>query len=149
MRILFAKLAMVAAVGMVCVGQAICQVAHLETPHYPALARQARVTGTVTVRVHINSDGKVASTEAISGPPLLSEPVRENASRWTFVPGIEETLEIAYEFQLQEGEVDCDPGATVSFDLPNKVLIVSNFQAPEEYTAILRPKKKRWWLLGR
>lgn len=46
---------------------------------YPALARQARITGDVRVNVHVRPDGGVASAEALSGHPLLKSGAVENA----------------------------------------------------------------------
>ena len=42
-------------------------------PAYPALAREARAQGQVTVKILIGEDGRVASAEAVSGHPLLHE----------------------------------------------------------------------------
>jgi len=40
-------------------------------PHYPVIAVEARVQGTVVVSALIGGDGRIASLRAISGPPLL------------------------------------------------------------------------------
>jgi TonB family protein len=46
----------------------------LPQPLYPRAARRARVSGSVTVLVTIDEEGKVISAEAASGPHLLREP---------------------------------------------------------------------------
>ncbi|HKU75254.1 MAG TPA: energy transducer TonB [Pyrinomonadaceae bacterium] len=43
----------------------------LPQPAYPALARAAHVSGTVTVQVLIDEQGNVSSAHAIDGHPLL------------------------------------------------------------------------------
>jgi len=43
----------------------------LPKPPYPAIARQAHASGTVTVQVTIDENGNVISAHAISGHPLL------------------------------------------------------------------------------
>lgn len=40
-------------------------------PHYPALALEARVQGTVVISAIIGTDGRIASLRVLSGPPLL------------------------------------------------------------------------------
>jgi TonB family protein len=44
---------------------------HLAQPTYPAIARQAHVSGTVLVQVLIDESGNVVSARAIEGHPLL------------------------------------------------------------------------------
>jgi TonB family protein len=43
----------------------------LPTPEYPAIARAAHASGTVTVEVVVDEDGNVAGAKAVSGHPLL------------------------------------------------------------------------------
>ena len=43
----------------------------LPTPEYPTVARQAKASGTVVVRVTIDEDGNVIAAHAVSGHPLL------------------------------------------------------------------------------
>jgi protein TonB len=40
-------------------------------PQYPAIAREARIQGTVVVSALIGTDGRIASVRALSGPPML------------------------------------------------------------------------------
>jgi protein TonB len=40
-------------------------------PHYPAIAQQARIQGTVVVSALIGTDGRISSLRALSGPPML------------------------------------------------------------------------------
>jgi TonB family protein len=47
------------------------QAVRLPAPSYPAIARQAHASGTVTVQVTIDESGNVISANAIEGHPLL------------------------------------------------------------------------------
>jgi TonB family protein len=65
--------------------------ASLPNPEYPAIARAARASGTVTVEVIVDEDGNVAAAKAVSGHPLL-QAAAVNAARQakftsTFVNG--------------------------------------------------------------
>lgn len=51
----------------------------LPMPVYPAIARQARITGPVQVQVLIDESGKVVSASAVSGHPFL-KPAAEKAA---------------------------------------------------------------------
>jgi TonB family protein len=51
---------------------------------YPPIARLARYSGTVTLGFTVDSDGKTASIEIISGHPILSAAAKENLSTWRF-----------------------------------------------------------------
>ena len=53
---------------------------NLATPQYPAIARQAHVSGQVTVEVAVDETGRVITARAVSGNPLL-RPAAENAAR--------------------------------------------------------------------
>jgi TonB family protein len=57
---------------------------NLYFPVYPPLARQARITGDVTILIHIRKDGKVESAEVVSGPPMLKQAALESAQKSTF-----------------------------------------------------------------
>lgn len=56
----------------------------LVPPVYPLLARMARITGDVRVQVLIRKDGSVASSEVISGHPILKQSALESAQKSTF-----------------------------------------------------------------
>lgn len=51
---------------------------------YPPLARQARISGDVSVNVQVRADGTVASVELLNGHPLLAPEVVENAKKSEF-----------------------------------------------------------------
>lgn len=43
------------------------------TPQYPAIAKQARVQGTVVVHALISKSGQVENAQVVSGPPMLAQ----------------------------------------------------------------------------
>ncbi len=55
-------------------------------PTYPALARQARVSGTVQLLGIIGKDGRVAQLQVISGHPLLVTAALDAVRQWTYRP---------------------------------------------------------------
>ena len=55
-------------------------------PTYPAIARQARVSGTVQLLGIIGKDGRVAQLQVISGHPLLVTAALEAVRQWTYRP---------------------------------------------------------------
>ena len=56
------------------------------TPAYPPLAKQARVTGTVSLAVDIGKDGVVLNVELISGHPLLADAAISAVKQWVYKP---------------------------------------------------------------
>jgi protein TonB len=58
----------------------------LPKPPYPAIARAAHASGTVTVQVTIDESGKVISAHAVSGHPLLQQAAVQAALQARFTP---------------------------------------------------------------
>jgi protein TonB len=58
----------------------------LVTPAYPAIAKAAHASGTVTVRVLIDENGNVVSASAVSGHPLLQQSATNAARASKFTP---------------------------------------------------------------
>jgi TonB family protein len=58
----------------------------LPKPPYPAIARSARASGTVTVQVTVDESGKVISARAITGHPLLQQAAVQAAYNAKFSP---------------------------------------------------------------
>jgi TonB family protein len=63
-------------------------------PVYPELAKRMNVTGRVKIEVIITPDGRVKSTRALGGHPLLVQSCVEAVKEWKFVPAPEETTQI-------------------------------------------------------
>ena len=55
-------------------------------PPYPAIARAARASGTVTVQVMVDEEGRVISANAVSGHPLLQAAAVAAARQARFSP---------------------------------------------------------------
>jgi periplasmic protein TonB len=55
-------------------------------PIYPAVAKSARVQGTVVLHAIISKDGKIEQVTYISGPPLLVRAAQDAVLRWTYAP---------------------------------------------------------------
>jgi protein TonB len=78
----------------------------LPKPAYPAVAKAARQTGTVTVQVTIDENGNVISARAVGGPPLLQAAAVSAARGAKFSPTklsgqpVKVTGVITYNFQL-------------------------------------------------
>jgi periplasmic protein TonB len=59
---------------------------HRVDPQYPAVARLARIAGTVELRAIIGPDGRVRSVEVLSGSPLLARAAEEAVWQWRYRP---------------------------------------------------------------
>lgn len=55
-------------------------------PSYPALARTARIQGTVEFAAVIDKEGRVENLQLISGHPLLIQAAREAILQWRYRP---------------------------------------------------------------
>ena len=55
-------------------------------PPYPAIARQARIQGSVQVQIDISETGAVTNVTPLSGHPLLRDAALQAARQWQFIP---------------------------------------------------------------
>jgi protein TonB len=62
------------------------QLVYRVAPIYPPLARQARIQGTVILRIIINQSGEVRDTQLISGHPMLTPAAMEAVKKWRYIP---------------------------------------------------------------
>jgi protein TonB len=60
----------------------------LPQPAYPIIAKQAHVQGPVNVQILVDEQGKVISTQIVSGNPMLTPAAKEAAMRARFTPTI-------------------------------------------------------------
>ena len=60
--------------------------ASLPKPEYPAIARAAKASGTVTVEVVVDEEGNVVAAKAVSGHPLLQAAAVNAARQAKFTP---------------------------------------------------------------
>jgi TonB family protein len=68
-------------------------------PSYPELAKRMNVTGRVKIEVIITPDGRVKSTRALGGHPLLVQACLDALKEWKFVAAPEETTQVV-EFEF-------------------------------------------------
>jgi protein TonB len=75
-------------------------------PEYPAIARQARVSGVVRVDARVGTNGRTTQVRAVSGPPLLRQAAVDAVRRWTYEPGringeiVETAIQVDLKFTL-------------------------------------------------
>ncbi len=55
-------------------------------PTYPALARQARISGTVRLVAHIGRDGNIRELQVMGGHPLLVPAAVDAVRQWVYSP---------------------------------------------------------------
>jgi protein TonB len=55
-------------------------------PVYPAIARTARIEGTVVLAAVINRDGTIQGLHAVSGPPMLVGAAMDAVRQWRYRP---------------------------------------------------------------
>ena len=90
------------------VSQGVTQgmVLHKVQPSYPALARTARVQGSVVLAAVIGKDGAIQNLHVISGHPLLTQAALDAVRQWRYRPYI-----------LNGEPVEVDTQVTVNFSL--------------------------------
>jgi protein TonB len=69
-------------------------------PEYPVEARRKNVSGTVTVEIEIDEDGKVASARAASGPDALRAAAVKAAYKARFKPAMVEGKPVKFSAAL-------------------------------------------------
>jgi periplasmic protein TonB len=78
------------------------------TPQYPAIAREARVQGTVVLRATISKAGIIENLRVLSGPPLLQQAALDAVRSWRYTP-----------YQLNGQPVEVETTVEVIFNLGN------------------------------
>ena len=71
-------------------------------PVYPELAKRMNVSGKVKIEVIITPDGRVKSTRALGGHPLLVQSCIDAVKEWKFSSAPEETTQVV-EFEFSAG----------------------------------------------
>jgi TonB family protein len=99
-----------------------------DLPMYPALARQARIEGTVKLSFVIHSDGSVADVQALSGHPMLKAAAVQNVESWHFSSGYgtgdRQTTELI--FKLSGKDVPSNPRLSVSLESFRRVEVTTD-----------------------
>lgn len=89
-------------------------------PLYPVLARQARVEGTVQVKV--TTDGtSIANIAALGANKILLEAAEQNVRTWTLYKHTPQTFTVTFVYKLEAPEVYGFVNPTVLLELPSRV----------------------------
>ncbi len=75
-------------------------------PDYPPDAQQARIQGTVVLRVNIDKEGNVSNIQLISGHPILAPAAINSVKQWKYKP-----------YLLNGTPVEVETQVTVNFTL--------------------------------
>ena len=70
-------------------------------PIYPPLARQARIQGTVVLKVVISTSGEVRDLQLVSGHPMLAPAAIEAVKQWRYKPYVEDGQAVDVETNVQ------------------------------------------------
>lgn len=79
---------------------------HKVTPTYPALARSARIQGSVVLQAVIAKDGTIQNLRAVSGHPMLTPAAIDAVKQWRYKP-----------YYLNGEPVEVETQITVNFTL--------------------------------
>jgi len=79
---------------------------HQVRPEYPALARSARIQGSVVLQATIGKDGAIQNLHLLSGHPLLTQAAMEAVRQWRYRP-----------YLLNNEPVEVDTTIQVNFTL--------------------------------
>ncbi|HME37197.1 MAG TPA: energy transducer TonB [Candidatus Sulfotelmatobacter sp.] len=88
-------------------------------PVYPPLARQARIQGTVILKVRISKSGDVVNLQLVSGHPMLAPAAIEAVKQWKYSP-----------YLLNGDPVEVETNVAVNFTISDKPAPASG-DAPE------------------
>jgi TonB family protein len=119
------------------------------SPVYPPLARQARIQGTVILKVQITKSGEVANIQLVSGHPMLAPAAIEAVKQWKYDPyllngdPIEVLTNVAVNFTLAGGAPAAGATGNVSVGPARGVVsgVVSN--NPGDQTSAAVPQRVR------
>jgi protein TonB len=70
-------------------------------PEYPALARQAHLSGTVVINAVIDEHGNVVQARVVSGHPLLVSEALKAVLQWKYEPTTLNGQPVSVELQVQ------------------------------------------------
>ncbi len=59
---------------------------HMTQPIYPAIARSARIQGTVVLAARISQAGNITNLKVVSGPPMLRQSALDAVKTWKYKP---------------------------------------------------------------
>jgi protein TonB len=80
---------------------------HDVPPQYPAVARQAKISGIVIIDAIIGKDGSVRDAKVLRGNPLLNQAATDAVTQWKYTPTllngqpVEVAMTVTVTFSLQ------------------------------------------------
>ena len=117
------------ALPVAAIGQGTIHVAHMVTPHYPEIARDAGVQGEVRILVTVGSRGEVIDADATGNRKILRDAAISNIQKWKFDPSFvgHRHFNVFYEFVLRE-KTNPRPEQEVTIDeeIPHRVRVEAN-----------------------
>jgi len=75
-------------------------------PQYPAIAKAARIQGTVVLQATISKTGEIENLRVVSGPPMLQQSAMDAVRTWRYRP-----------YLLNNEPVEVDTTVNVIFNL--------------------------------
>jgi len=122
-------------------------------PVYPPLARQARIQGTVVLRIVIDKEGTVRDPQVVSGHPMLSPAAIEAVKQWRYGRYIADDKPVEVEtivrvgFKLADGPEISGPRASPQISPQGLVRVAAgvmdgllNHKVDPEYPADAKEK---------
>jgi hypothetical protein len=119
---------------------ALTAIRHSAQLAYPRVPNAVHITGDVTLRAHISSDGSVSSVDVTSGPEMLKESAKNYVASWQtnesingqecsiivsfriegaddcyFRPSVVTMTDLRHFIVTANGIETCDPSATITF----------------------------------
>ena len=113
-------------------------------PTYPVLALQARIQGTVVLRVQINQSGAVESVALISGHPMLATSAIEAVKQWKYSPyvlnGNPQTVETTVRVDFNMSGKNGSEGSADDAVLPQDLNSGTSAASPDTPRPALPPR---------
>jgi TonB family protein len=113
------------------------QIERFVSPSYPPLARQALISGQVTLDVTVNNDGSVKKTsEDLSAHPLLAQEAKACIAEWKFHAGSAErrtAVIFYYGFSGTTREINPRTTVTANFTEAAVRVYITTDPAPTEH----------------
>jgi outer membrane biosynthesis protein TonB len=105
-------------------------VEHAEVPLYPDLARAARLSGEVHIRVEVKNGAVVREEVESLAHPIFVNAAIENVKTWRFRVNASGLLKVTYVYQLDKEESDLPENPRVEMELPVRVKITARPTKP-------------------
>jgi outer membrane biosynthesis protein TonB len=116
--------------------KALPEVTEHRIPVYPPLARQARIQGSVRLRLMTNGHA-VTDVVVLEGHPLLTRSATDSVRTWKFVDHVPGAFDVTFDFRLPEDETFLQqPGIIEVIAEPGSG--IDKYTLPENWNARVR-----------